>query len=77
MIWGFMGRRPLPDMNYGMDPFFLIWLSRIYELLLGQSHFAYVSPLSNHSYSTAKLGKKDPPRITLAINNINEYFSHG
>jgi len=29
-----------------------------YEFLLDHSHFAYVEPLSNHTSSTAKLGKK-------------------
>ena len=34
-----------------------------YELLLGHSHFAYGEPLSNHTSSTAKLGKRIRPVV--------------
>jgi len=36
-----------------------------YGFLLDHSHLAYVEPLSNQTSSTAKLEKKDPPRMTI------------
>ena len=47
--------------TYGMEQFFpklAVEEMTNYELLLGHSHFAYADPLSNHTSSTAKLGKK-------------------
>ena len=57
-------------MTYGMDPFFSnLAVEEVanYEFLLDDSHFAYVQTLSNHTSSTAKLEKKDPPRIAILL----------
>ena len=48
-------------LSYGVDPFFSnLAVEEVpnHEFLLGHSHFAYVLPLSNHTSSTDKLGKK-------------------